>query len=79
MDLRTLIERGFAPLACECVLGDASLSVRVYDRQTGRVDLMVAGIALSDLQQREDALRLIDELRDELACNTLSRSAEKPG
>ncbi|NVZ66010.1 DUF1652 domain-containing protein [Pseudomonas gingeri] len=79
MDLRALIERGFAPLACECVLDDASLSVRVYDRETGRVDLMVAGIALSDLQQREDVLRLIDELRDELACNALSRSAANTG
>ncbi|SDT19230.1 Protein of unknown function [Pseudomonas asplenii] len=73
MDIRALLEQGFAPLACECVLGDASLSVRVYDRETGRVDLMVAGIALSRLRKREDALRLLEELREELAGNALQR------
>ncbi len=73
MDLRALLEQGFAPLACDCVLGDASLSVRVYDRETGRVDLMVAGIALGGLRQREDGLRLLEELRDELAFNALRR------
>ncbi|WP_054056722.1 MULTISPECIES: DUF1652 domain-containing protein [Pseudomonas] len=74
MDLRALLEQGFAPLACDCVLGDASLSVRVYDRESGRVDLMVAGIALGGLRQREDAVRLLKELQDELAFNALRRA-----
>lgn len=70
-ELRSLLEKGFAPLACECVLGEASLSVRVYDPETGRVDLMVTGISLSVLHQREGALRLLDELLEELESNTL--------
>ncbi|MBV6749179.1 DUF1652 domain-containing protein [Pseudomonas chlororaphis] len=71
MELRSLLERGFAPLACECVLGEASLSVRVYDPETGRVDLMVTGISLSVLHQREGALRLLEELLEDLESNTL--------
>jgi len=79
MEVRGLIEQGFAPLACECVLGDVSLSVRVYDRETGRVDLMVTGIALSDLQQHDDVQRLVEELRDELYGNTLGHPAWRCG
>jgi hypothetical protein len=66
-----LLEKGFAPLACECVLGEASLSVRVYDPETGRVDLMVTGISLSVLHQREGALRLLEELLEDLESNML--------
>ncbi|WP_248745964.1 DUF1652 domain-containing protein [Pseudomonas sp. MWU12-2037] len=71
MELRSLLEGGFAPLACECLLGEASLSVRVYDPESGRVDLMVTGIALNLLHRREGALRLLEELREELESNTL--------
>ncbi|MGA8132769.1 MULTISPECIES: DUF1652 domain-containing protein [Pseudomonas] len=71
MELRSLLESGFAPLACECLLGEASLSVRVYDPESGRVDLMVTGIALNLLHRREGALRLLEELREELESNTL--------
>lgn len=71
MELRSLLEKGFAPLACDCVLGEASLSVRVYDPESGRVDLMVTGIALSVLHQREGAVRLLEELLEELESNTL--------
>jgi len=70
-ELRSLLEKGFAPLACECVLGEASLSVRVYDPETGRVDLMVTGISLSVLHQREGALRLLEELLEDLESNML--------
>ncbi|MGP0012489.1 DUF1652 domain-containing protein [Pseudomonas sp.] len=66
-----MLEKGFAPLACECVLGEASLSVRVYDPETGRVDLMVTGISLSVLHQREGALRLLEELLEDLESNML--------
>lgn len=78
MELRSLLENGFAPLACECALGDASLSVRVYDPESGRVDLMVTGIPLSVLHQRAMALRLLEELLEELESNTLAaeRSAD---
>jgi len=71
MELRSLLERGFAPLACDCVLGEASLSVRVYDPESGRVDLMVTGISLSVLHQREGALRLLEELLEDLESNML--------
>lgn len=65
--VRHEIEGSFEPLACECVIGaDASLSVRIYDRESGRVDLMVIGIALDQVKTQHDVLALINELRDEL-------------
>lgn len=65
--VRQEIEHGFDPLACECVIGaDASLSVRIYDRESGRVDLMVIGIALDKVKTHQDVVALINELRDEL-------------
>ncbi len=44
--------------------------------RAGRVDLMVTGISLSVLHQREGALRLLEELREELAANTLKAERE---
>ncbi|PHN20658.1 DUF1652 domain-containing protein [Pseudomonas sp. ICMP 561] len=65
--VRHEIEGSFEPLACECVISaDASLSVRIYDRESGRVDLMVIGIALDQVKTQHDVLSLISELRDEL-------------
>jgi hypothetical protein len=66
--MRQLIQGSFEPMACECVVcSDGSLTVRVYDLASGRVDLVVTGIAIDTLKTHEDVRRLIEELRDELA------------
>lgn len=71
--VRQLIEDGFEPMACECVIGaDSSMSVRIYDRDSGRVDLMVTGIATDSVKTRHDVSELITELRDELASSGMS-------
>ena len=68
VQVRQQVESGFLPMACECVIcADGSLTVRIFDRDSGRVDLMVTGIAVAKVKTREDVAVLIDELRDELA------------
>ncbi|MET0126401.1 MAG: DUF1652 domain-containing protein, partial [Pseudomonas caspiana] len=69
----------FEPLACECLVGgDASLSVRVFDRESGRVDLMVIGIAIDQLKTHQDVLALINELRDDLGIIRMSHLDTEP-
>lgn len=66
--VRQQVESGFLPMACECVIcADGSLTVRIFDHDSGRVDLMVTGIAVAKVNTLEDVAVLIDELRDELA------------
>jgi hypothetical protein len=77
--VRQLIESSFVPLACECVIGaDASLTVRIFDRDSGRVDLMVTGVAVHKLKTRQDVADLISELRDELLSVTAPRTVIEP-
>lgn len=74
VQLRTLIERSFSPLACECVLsGDHSLTVKLYHPASGEVDLVVSGLNMTRLQSAEAVANLIEELRYELQSNTLTR------
>lgn len=76
--LRTRLEQSFAPLACDCSLvGDGSLTVRLYDRASGRVDLVVSGLNPQKLRSEDQWAALIEELRYELQSNTLGRSTHK--
>lgn len=77
--VRHEIESGFEPLACECIIGaDASLSVRIYDQESGRVDLMVIGIAIDQIKTQHDIQALINELRDELGSIGMSPLDTQP-
>lgn len=77
--VRQSIERSFEPMACECVIGaDASLTVRIYDRDTGRVDLMVTGIGVDKVKTQQDVADLITELKDELATVGMRRPDVEP-
>lgn len=72
--LRAQLELHFQPLACDCSLnGEASLTVRLYDRDSGRVDLVVSGLKLQNLRTAEQVAALIEELRDELNNNHLGQ------
>lgn len=74
VQLRTLIERSFSPLACECdVTGEHSLTVKLYHPASGEVDLVVSGLNMARLQSKEAVANLIEELRYELQSNTLTR------
>lgn len=74
--LRTQLEQSFSPLACECALtGDNSLTVKLYHRETGQVDLVVSGLNMANLRTPEAVTALIEELRYELESIGLHRSS----
>lgn len=65
--LRSDIEKAFAPLACEFSHdGDGSLTLRLFDPHNGRVDLVVTCIAAARLMNAHQMQRMIEELRYEL-------------
>ncbi|OCR24102.1 hypothetical protein AFK24_16535 [Pseudomonas syringae] len=77
--VRQLIEHSFEPMACDCTVSpDGSLMVRIYDRDSGRVDLVVTGIAVDKLKSHEAVLTLIEELRDELTSVSMSSVLGQP-
>ena len=72
--LRNCIEEGLAPLTCEFTLcRDASLTLKVYDAETGRVDLVVTGISTNRLQTPQEVEKMVEELRYELHSNTVGK------
>lgn len=77
--VRHLIESSFAPMACESTVSpDGSLMVRIYDRDSGRVDLVVTGIAIDTLKSHDAVTTLIEELRDELTSVGMSSALGQP-
>ncbi|MCI0998235.1 DUF1652 domain-containing protein [Pseudomonas corrugata] len=65
--LRARLEESFSPLSCDCNLnGDGTLTVRLYHRGSGEVDLVVSGLNLDSVRSEESLAKLIDELRYEL-------------
>ncbi|WP_150806869.1 DUF1652 domain-containing protein [Pseudomonas fluorescens] len=73
--LRGYLQQGFLPLACDCGLCPGpTLTVRVYDPASGRVDMVVSGLRPETLKTLEDVQALIEELRYELQSNNLDRS-----
>ena len=66
-EIRHTIESGFSPLSCRCELtNNGALTVKIYEAESGRVELFVTGIALSEVQTSRDIARLVAELRTEL-------------
>ncbi|QNH77978.1 DUF1652 domain-containing protein [Pseudomonas protegens] len=71
---RACIEQRLAPLACSFShAGDGTLTLRVFEPDSGRVDLVVSGLRIKSLQSEADVLRLIDELLYELDSNSLGQ------
>ncbi|MDD1147489.1 DUF1652 domain-containing protein [Pseudomonas sp. TNT2022 ID357] len=69
---RACIEQRLAPLACSFShAGDGTLTLRVFEPDSGRVDLVVSGLRIKSLRSEADVLRLIDELFYELDSNSL--------
>ncbi|POH43443.1 hypothetical protein C2U56_00305 [Pseudomonas fluorescens] len=73
LELRHIIESGFLPLSCTCTISpDGSLTIRIYDPSSGRVDLLVTGVSASKLTSSRALANLIGELRQEIAACQLS-------
>lgn len=67
LEVRHIIESGFLPLSCKCELnGDGSLQIQIFDKKTGRVDLLVTGVSTSRLNGSREVSQLIAELQAEL-------------
>ncbi|AMB84849.1 hypothetical protein AWM79_05810 [Pseudomonas agarici] len=67
LELRNIIESSFLPMRCQCTLSaDESLTVKVFNRKSARVDLMVTGICASKLDSNRAICELIAELRYDL-------------
>ncbi|KIH83489.1 DUF1652 domain-containing protein [Pseudomonas batumici] len=76
LELRNIIESSFLPTRCQCSLGaDESLTVKVFDRKSERVDLVVTGIQASTL----DSSRAISDLIAELRYDLKTHQASAPG
>ena len=72
--LRNCIEEGLSPRTCEFTLcRDASLTLKVFDAQTGRVDLVVTGISTNRLQTPQEVETMVEELRYELQSNNVGK------
>jgi hypothetical protein len=70
LELRNIIESSFLPMRCQCTQAtDRSLTVRVYDRRSERVDLTVTGIKSEQLTSSRAISNLIAGLRADLHVN----------
>lgn len=67
LELRNIIESSFLPMRCQCTLAqDQSLTVKVFDRTSDRVDLTVTGISAQQLTSSRAISNLIAGLRADL-------------
>jgi hypothetical protein len=74
LELRNIIESSFLPMRCQCTLAqDQSLTVRVFDRTSDRVDLTVTGISAQQLNSSRAISNLIAGLRADLKSQHLSQ------
>lgn len=65
LSARTELERVFAPFACHFRCEQSSVRLRVYERETGRTQLIIAGIPLSQIATSQNVAKLVPELRHE--------------
>lgn len=73
LELRNIVEVAFLPLSCTCTVvpglspDRSTMTVQIVDPSSGRVELLVTGIALDRLKTSRDISELVAELRDERA------------
>ncbi|MBB3239870.1 hypothetical protein FHW68_001361 [Pseudomonas sp. Tn43] len=65
--LCSIVESGFKPLSCECTVNrDDTLRIKVFDHNTGRIELLITGVSPDELTSIRDISNLIGELRTEM-------------
>lgn len=66
-ELCRIVESGFQPLSCACTVNpDGSLRIKVFERATGRIDLLLTGVSPAQLTSVRAISNLIGELRTEM-------------
>lgn len=72
-ELRHIIEGGFLPLSCSCTVNpDGALMIKVFEPESGRVELLVTGISTANLGSNRAIDNLIGELRGEMAARKVA-------
>lgn len=67
LELRNIIETSFLPQRCQCTQAqDRSLTVRVFDRTSEHLDLIVTGIRTEQLNSSRAISNLIAGMRTDL-------------
>jgi len=67
LELRNIIETSFLPQRCQCTQAqDRSLTVRVFDRTSQHLDLIVTGIRAEQLTSSRAISNLIAGMRTDL-------------
>ncbi|KAF0866147.1 DUF1652 domain-containing protein [Pseudomonas sp. LD120] len=67
LELCRILESGFLPLSCACSVNpNGFLTIKIYDAESGRVDLLLTGVCTAELTSVRDISNLIGELRTEL-------------
>jgi len=68
LEIRSIIERAFLPLACTCEQGlDESFSVRIEDPHAGKLYVVATDIPIARMASSRAISDLIAELRGQLA------------
>jgi hypothetical protein len=67
LELRSIIETSFLPQRCQCTQAtDRSLTVRVFDRTSDKVELTMTGIRTEQLTSSRAISNLVAGLRADL-------------
>jgi hypothetical protein len=67
LELRNIIESSFLPQRCQCTQApDRSLTVRVFDRTSHRIDYTLTGIRTEQLTSSRAISNLIAGMRTDL-------------
>jgi len=67
LEIQNIIEHSFQPLVCTCsVAADQSLTIRVCDCMTGKVELLASHVPLWTLDSTHALATLIADMRLEI-------------
>ncbi|PTT26549.1 DUF1652 domain-containing protein [Pseudomonas sp. HMWF021] len=67
-DICRIVESGFPSLECKCTQGEAGLlQIKVYEPETGHVELLLNGVSPEHLVTIRDISNFIGELRTEMS------------
>lgn len=67
-DICRIVQSGFSPLYCDCTeTAQGLLQIKVYEPDSGRVDLLLNGVSPEHLVTIRDISNFIGELRAEMS------------
>ncbi|ANH98651.1 Protein of unknown function [Pseudomonas koreensis] len=66
-DICRIVESGFPSLECECTQVQGLLRIKVYEPDSGRVELLLNGVSPEHLVTIRDISNFIGELRTEMS------------